>query len=277
MEPALSLWLRLLRCSWSGFSALLNFLFRLFLVLAALAALSYFAWIEIQGSAYFHLKQIEVQASRHMSEAQIRESLSLNVPVNYFQFDTEEAKATLEERPWVLEAQVTKSLPDQLKISLRERVPAGILILETLHLVDSEGQVFVEAQVWEAKDLPIISGLSRDELLRAPEQAAARIKAALDLASLYRQQPLSKEKPLSDLYLDQVGRINLNLGGTRVSIAWTASREKLDHLNKIFQKLEEREMDAEYIILSEDLRRAVVKEIPKETQGDSLTLRPKLK
>ena len=85
---------------------------------------------------------------------------------------------------------------------------------------------------------------------------------ALALARLYARTELSRTRPLSDIALTAGNRYDLHLGTTRVSLGRGEFPSKLDRTEAILKSLKSRNMDAEYILFSEDYQRAIVKEKP---------------
>ena len=132
----------------------------------------------------------------------------------------------------------------------------------------------VPAEPADVGALPLITGLTRQDYERDDEGTRARLRQALALARGYAQSPLAAIRPLSDVYLAPGGRTELMLGHTRVVLGTHTHREKIELLEKIFAQLAARKVDAAYILLSEDVDRAVVKEVAIEQEFGSVSLRP---
>jgi cell division protein FtsQ len=120
--------------------------------------------------------------------------------------------------PWVRHASVKRVLPDTLKISVEERVPAALAVLGGLvHVVDASGFVMGPAGPGLAFDLPILSGfegLAGADLERALARAVGQLVAlkasapefaagisSIDVASPERLA-VSTVEPGPLLYLD---------------------------------------------------------------------------
>lgn len=233
-------------------------------VLGVLGALAYGGWRLVTRSAHFTLRVVEVNATAHLTPAQIVALVGLDRPTNAFMFDAATAEQTLLDFPWVSRAKVTVALPDQVRIEVQERQAAGVVVLDQLYLVDDDGHPFVEAHPSEAKDLTLLTGLTRSAVESAPEAARARIREGLALARRYRQRALATTRPLSNVHVGLGDRYELQLDQTRVVLGLGNPNQKLDVLEDVIEALDKRGVDARYILLAEDARRAIVKEVPRE-------------
>ena len=62
------------------------------------------------------------------------------------------------------DATVTRTLPDTLRVEVRERVPLALAELERLYLMDGDGALIdIYGPRTAAFDLPIVRGLQRAE------------------------------------------------------------------------------------------------------------------
>ena len=249
-------------------------LFRLMVIMGLISALGYMGWQAVLRSPYFHIRNINTEATSHLTREQIIERVGLNKPVNTFLFDVEAAEDALMAHPWVARADIKTVLPDSIEIEVQERSISGVVVLDALYLVDGSGQPFARPKPDEASGLHLVTGLTRESYEKAPGRSESRIRDALSVARLYEQSEMAQQRPLSDVYLAPSGRTELLLGHTRVVLGREHFRKKLQRLEAIFAQLKVRKRDASYILISEDEHRAIVKETPlQEALRGSLTLR----
>ena len=98
---------------------------------------------------------------------------------NILSLDIEALKARLRSSPWVADATVGRTLPDTLKVEIRERVPLALAEVERLYLMDKDGGLIdLYGPRTAAFDLPIVRGLMgvddearRDRAQRAGDAA----------------------------------------------------------------------------------------------------------
>ncbi|MCB9544973.1 MAG: FtsQ-type POTRA domain-containing protein [Myxococcales bacterium] len=243
-------------------------------VLGGLTGVGVAGWKAVQRSPYFQARQIDAEGSAHLTREEVVARAGLDEAVNLFKYETEAAVEALLAHPWVATATVEKSLPDHVRIRVEERRPEGIVVLGGLYLVDGTGEPFAQPTPAESVGLPLVTGVDRAAYQADPKKAHRHIRDALAVARLYAQSPLARRRPLSDVHLGEGGRTELVVGRTRVVLGRTHFKQKLDGLVRIFDQLDARKMDATYILMSADLRRAIVKEVPRQDeQAGSLTLR----
>jgi cell division septal protein FtsQ len=266
---------RLLRDAFVGAARAVRWRFlrlRRLLVLAGAAALLVVtvraAWNAARRSPYFLIRQIDVGAVAHVDGDELVRMIGLDRPTSIFAFDASAAERTLATHPWIQRVTVEKHLPDAVRIEVTPRVPAAVVAMSGLYLVDAAGQPFVHPEPEQVKDLPLITGLTRPEYEADPEGSRARLVTAMSLARLYQATPMAASRPLGSVHLAPGERYELMLGRTRVSLGRDEHRRKLMDLARVLEKLKSRNMDAAYILLDEAGQRAIVKEIPVETAAE---------
>lgn len=244
------------------------------LAFGILGGLGYAAWKAVLQSPYFTVRTINVEGSTHLTRDAVIARAGLAQRTNMFRFDPRLAEAGIEGHPWVAHAEVSTALPSTVTIDFEERRPEGVVVLGGLYLVDGTGEPFVKPSPAEAAGLPLITGLNRETYQADSQSAHARIREALAIARHYARTALAAHRPLSNVHLGEGGRLELFVGRTRVVLGQTEHRAKLRAAERVFAQLKKRKLDASYILLSEDEKRAIVKEIPiAEESDDSLTMR----
>jgi cell division protein FtsQ len=139
-------------------------------LLVAVSAL-WTGYSRVMASERLRVAKVEVRGSRFLSEGEVRELLGPAVGENILNLDIDSLKAHLRSSPWVADATVTRTLPDTLRVEVRERAPLALAELERLYLMDGDGALIdVYGPRTAAFDLPIVRGLQRAE----PEVRRAR-------------------------------------------------------------------------------------------------------
>lgn len=244
---------------------------RFALVAGFVAGFALAGYRAVHQSAYFLIRDIDVEASAHLDRAAIIETAGLDRAQNIFDFDEGAAREALTTHPWVATARVSKVLPQRIVIRLEERRASGAVVLDAPYLVDATGQPFAQAAPGELEGLPLVTGMTRHDFDLDPEGASERVQTALAVARRYALSPLAARKPLGTVHLAPAGRLELMLGRTRVALGQGQFRDKIRRLEQILDTLERRKVDAGYILLSEDQQRAIVNEIPRQRElGEEL-------
>lgn len=66
--------------------------------------------------------------------------------------------------PWIADVQVSRDIPDRLRIHIREHTCLAVLDLGRRFLMSAQGQVFKELEAGETHDVPVVSGLRYTDL-----------------------------------------------------------------------------------------------------------------
>lgn len=175
---------------WRGIKASLPAALTVLTVAAVIAGgLLGYRWLT--GSERFAVAGVEVRGAHALPVAEVERVVAPAYGQNVFRVSLEAIERRLRAEPWVADASVRRSLPDQLIVEVAERHAAALAELGGLYLVDEQGLAFKRADVarGEASGLLVVTGIERDDYRRAPAEAAARIRAALDAARVYREQP----------------------------------------------------------------------------------------
>src|SRR5438445_781729 len=87
----------------------------------------------------------------------------------------------LEELPEIRRADVVRELPNRVSIVVEERRPFTLVHAGRLHWLDEEGRVLGEEGRAVVPEVPVISGLSEDELVSMRTTPGPRARAAITL------------------------------------------------------------------------------------------------
>lgn len=241
------------------------------LVAGGLPVLGYVGWQYVTASDYFQAKHVTVHGLEALSEADVMTMLgSDGEALSLLEADEEALAARLEAHPWIAKATVRITLPNTLEIELDERAPFGVVFDGELFWVDAEGRVIEPLAPEQALDGPVVSGFEG----RLREGDAAAQAAALEgfrLIRQYRALGLDRWAPLAEVHFDaQLGYTLFTDGeeGMEIRLGRDRLDARLERLWQVFETLEAREMQAEYILLDQrhDLDRVVIKPVPRVVQ-----------
>jgi cell division protein FtsQ len=187
---------------------------------------------------------LDVRGSHFLSEGEVRELIGPAVGENILGLDIEALKGRLRASPWVADASVTRTLPDLVRVEIRERVPLALAELDHLYLMDSEGGLIdIYGPRTGAFDLPIVRGLLGVE--EDSRRERARLAGALlaDLAELGGEVSEVYVLPSGDL------RVVLRGAGEVLLFGDPPYRERLVTFLSLRKDLVERAPDAEHFDL----------------------------
>lgn len=148
--------------------------FRVVTVLLVTAAAGYGFWVSGEDGLYgqsrrgaealavaagFGVKRITVEGQQHVADAELARALGAGPGTLMLAFDTDAAKARLEQVPWVKHAQVMRLLPSTLQVVIEERLPFALWQSRgQTYVIDEEGTVIAPTVREAYADLPLVVG-----------------------------------------------------------------------------------------------------------------------
>jgi cell division protein FtsQ len=202
------------------------------------------AWQKVFASDRLRVGKLEVRGSHFLSEGEVRELVGPAVGENILGLDIDALKARLRASPWVADATVTRTLPDIVRVEVRERVPLALAELDRLYLMDGDGGLIdLYGPKTGAFDLPIVRGLTGVEEESRRDRARRAGALLADLADLGSEISEVFVLPSGDL------RVVLRGEGEVLLFGDPPYRERLVTFLGLRKELVERAPDAEHFDL----------------------------
>jgi cell division protein FtsQ len=198
----------------------------------------------VMASERLRVSKVEVRGSRFLSDGEVRELLGPAVGENILGLDIEALKARLRASPWVADATVARTLPDTLKVEVRERVPLALAEVDRLYLMDEDGDIIdIYGPRTASFDLPIVRGL------QGVEGEARRDRAERAGALLRDLGELASE--VSEVFVEASGDLRVVLRGPGETLLMGAPpyRKRFVTFLGLRKELAERCPDASYFDL----------------------------
>lgn len=171
---------------------------------------------------------------------------------NILAINLKEKSRILEKDPWVYKAVVKRRLPDRIEIQIKEREPLAVIQLDNFYLVDRHGDIFEKIERSET-DLPLLTGLKKDDFINKPQESSRVLNAALSLI-----ENLQKNNLLNgcNTEIEMDGFFGLKVFNaadqTNIFLGFDGYKEKLDLLHKIVEDLSRKGLSAEAVNLTSD-------------------------
>lgn len=198
-------------------------------------------------SPYFIIKEIEVGGNTKLSKTEILEIAGVNVGDNLFAIDADDIENGIISNPWIYEVKVERGFPDRLSIKIKERKPIAFINLDVLCFVDETGTIFKRTSLGDDIDLPMITGLKREDINEEGRIYELSIKAINLLHLLAKRetdnyaansnQPFFELGNLSEINVDKDYGITLYTmqEGTRIELGDMDFIEGLERLDNIIK------------------------------------------
>jgi len=199
--------------------------------IASISLTSIMLYKELLQLPFLQVKKIHVEGCRKQSPATIISLAGIHPQINLLSLDLKNMCQRLENSPWVERAQIKRTLPDQLDISICEHKPAALINLNQLHLVDEKGTVFKKAEREDGLALPILTGITWEDLMSNQKLHTALINQALALLKLFEGEgiPLSA---ISEIHLNATLGLTVftTHNATQIEMGFAPFEKKVDRL-----------------------------------------------
>ena len=169
-------------------------------------------------ASVFTVREIRFHGLVHASEKDLLAASHLAPGANLFALDLSAATGAMSANPWVASARLSRHFPGTVEVEIVEHRPSAQVQLGGLYLVDDLGRAFKRAGPGDAADLPLITGLSREEWTKDRAAAQVRLYQALQLVDAWREEGLPAAS------LAQV-RVDQDAGLTAISREGGSSQE----------------------------------------------------
>lgn len=134
--------------------SLRNFIIFVVSVLALVTFIFFFYQADL-----FSISKITIKGSKYLSKGQILKAAAPPRKSNFFNFPYKAVKKRVKSLPWVEFAEVDRSFPGEIIITIKERKPFGYFYYENvMYIVDYTGYV-ISAESFKRFKLPLIEDI----------------------------------------------------------------------------------------------------------------------
>lgn len=201
---------------------------------------------------YFKVETVRVEQQDRVTRDAILALSNIRPGKSIFALDLERIGRKIEENPWIATASVKRIFPREVVIEVTERTPAAILSLGYLYYVDWDGNIFKLLDADDSLDFPVLTGVSKDDLLKRPEKIRRQLGRAMHLLRGLEVRTGFNLDDLSGLHLSDEDGIDLMtyVGGVPIHLGYGNYTAKLDRLEKVYKELQPKLMALKSIDLN---------------------------
>lgn len=184
------------------------------------------------------IRAVEVEGAVRVPPAQIIAAAGIAPGTNLLRADPGAARARLEAMAEIRRAEVVREFPDRVRILVEERRPFTLVHAGRLHWLDEEARLLWEAREAVHPSVPVISGLSEEDLasLRSAPGPRARAAIALVRALVRSGSPLAAEISEIDMSRRE-GPVLYTVDGIEVRLGSEQWEERLARLEGVLPQL----------------------------------------
>lgn len=211
---------------------------RVVLALLAVAAVTFGAARWVMTSPRFAVTAVDVRGSSRVPVARILAAAGIAPGTNLWTIDSRAVVGRIEAMPEIRRADLVREMPNRLTIVVEERRPFTLVHAGRLHWMDEDGRVLGEEARAVAPEVPVITGLSEDELtsMRTAPGPKARAAIALIRALLRSGSALTAE--ISEIDMSRAeGPVLYTVDGVEVRLGAEEWDERLARLEGVLAQV----------------------------------------
>lgn len=211
------------------------------LAAASIVLVALIAYKKVLQCPYFMIKKITVAGCVRHRPDHIIAMAGINHESNLLAINLRGLCRRLEQSPWIERAQIKRTFPDELTISIDERKPVALINVDQLYLVDEKGTVFKKAERDDGLALPILTGISREEVMSHQQDIAPLISQALTLMHDVEREGIALST-ISEIHLDPLTGLTVftTPGTVQIEMGFTPFQTKCKRLCAILEDLKSR-------------------------------------
>ena len=189
-------------------------------------------------SPRFAVTAVEVRGASRVSPERILEASGIVHGENLWRIDPHQVQRRLEELPEIRRADVVRELPNRVSIVVEERRPFTLVHAGRLHWLDEEGRVLGEERHAVVPEVPVISGLSEDELVSMRTTPGPRARAAITLIRALLRTGSALASEISEIDMSRSeGPVLYTLDGVEVRLGTEEWEERLARLEGVLAQV----------------------------------------
>ena len=127
------------------------------------------------------IRSITVTGCERLTPETVKQQAGLLSARNILAVNLTTTRKRLLADPWIADAQVSRNIPDRLRINIREHTCLAILDLGRRFLLSDEGRVFKELPPDETLDVPVVSGLTYTDLERNADGPTPLLRSVMQI------------------------------------------------------------------------------------------------
>jgi cell division protein FtsQ len=221
---------------------------------AALVFAAHGGWEWAKQSPQFAIDELHFTGNKRASDAELCRVTGLQPGLNLVALDVLALERGLAAYPWVKQVKVERHFPRRLEIQITEHQPVAMVSLGDLYLLDDAGEPFKRVQPSDTLDLPLVTGIERDDYVARHDETVQRLSQALEVTRTWASSKSARNARLSEVHLDDEGLTLVVGDGEQIRLGEGDFPDKLARLERVRQELKSRSLSAEVIRLDNRAR-----------------------
>jgi cell division protein FtsQ len=186
----------------------------------------------------FAVVAVEIRGASRVDPQRLLEVSGIVHGTNLWRIDPQQVRARLEALPEIRRADVVRELPNRVSIVVDERRPFTLVHAARLHWLDETGRLLGEERHAVATDVPVISGLSEEELATMRTTPGPRARAAIALIRALLRTGSTLAGEISEIDMSRAeGPVLYTVDGVEVRLGTEEWEERLARLEGVLAQV----------------------------------------
>jgi len=186
----------------------------------------------------FAVVAVEVRGASRVPPQRILEASGIVNGQNLWRIDPARVRGRLEEMPEIRRADVIRELPNRVTIVVEERRPFTLVHAAKLHWLDEDGRVLGDETRAVNTEVPMISGLSEEELVTMRTSPGPRARAAIALIRALLRTGSALASEISEIDMSRAeGPVLYTVDGVEVRLGTEEWDERLARLEGVLAQV----------------------------------------
>lgn len=213
-------------------------------------------------NADFTLRRFVIEPPNKIGKGELVAASGVRIGQNVLQLSLDEVRGSIEKIPHVASVRVERHLPDTLYFFVEERRPvallapvpsAGMQLAQPMYYIDSRGFVLKPKPGEKLMSLPVICGISSDEVVEGEVINHPDVKAALLFLREATITSVRDDLDCSKIVMEGTGRFQVSTPkGGKIRFRTTYLTEQFERLNVIFEYAENKGRVVQTVDLTPD-------------------------
>jgi cell division protein FtsQ len=189
-------------------------------------------------SPRFAVTGIDVRGSSRVPVSRILTAAGIAPGTNLWTIDSRAVVGRIESMPGIRRADLVREAPNRLTIVVEERRPFTLVHAGRLHWMDEDGRVLGEEARAVAPEVPVISGLSDEELVSMRTAPGPKARAAIALIRALLRSGSHLTAEISEIDMSRAeGPVLYTIDGVEVRLGAEEWDERLARLEGVLAQV----------------------------------------
>ena len=136
---------------------------------------------------YFNAQEIVVSGESRLAAADIIRQANIQRGINILSLNLTKTRKRLLAHPWIEEADISRKLPNEIHIHIKEQQAMALLDLGRKFIINTDGVIFKEWGAADPENLPVVTGLQFSDINVSGTARTPTFEAVMTVLDLGRQ------------------------------------------------------------------------------------------